>query len=321
MASTDVTEVGTAHRFQGREFPIVVFDMVEEQGMRRRIALASLSGKPYERDGVRLFNVAVTRAQTRLYLIGSGKQVENAPAGTPLAQIASMIRARRARVVRAAALIAPTAVDQDDSQLGPFGSELAKILAEHVRVTDISDERAFYQTFAEQLDSARSSIWIWAPWSARRVQSLLPALTEAVNRGVKVTVFVRDPSDKLQGSDRFQVFLADLRAVVHNVVEVNVMHQKIVVIDEKTVLFGSLNALSQLRTREVMITMRGSYFARKVLEHEHAAEFAVPPRCGECQGTQVELRRNGSRDWRWRGTRKAALNGRQTGGMLGRSRP
>jgi AAA domain-containing protein/phospholipase D-like protein len=299
-ASADVTEVGTAHRFQGREFPIVVFDMVEEQGMPRQIALASLSGKRYERDGVRLFNVAVTRAQTRLYLIGSGKRVASAPAGTPLAQIASMIRARQARVVKAAALIAPTAANQDDSQLGPFGRELAEVLAEHVRVTDISDERAFYQAFAEQLDAARFSVWIWAPWTANKVRSLLPALAEAVNRGVKVTVFVRDPSDKLQGRDRFQELLADLRAVIHNVVEVNVMHQKIVVIDEETVLLGSLNPLSQNRSREVMITMRGGYFARKVLEHEHATEFAVPPRCGACQGTQVALRRNGPRDWHWR---------------------
>ncbi|MGW5656563.1 hypothetical protein [Streptomyces humi] len=40
------------------------------------------------------------------------------------------------------------------------------------------------------------------------------------------------------------------------VVSVNVMHQKIVVIDEQTVLLGSLNSLSQSHSREVMLTIK-----------------------------------------------------------------
>ncbi|MEV0006414.1 AAA domain-containing protein [Micromonospora sp. NPDC050980] len=58
-----VTEVGTAHRFQGREFPIVVFDLVEDTRDKRWIARASLRGSTWERDGTRLFNVAVTRTR------------------------------------------------------------------------------------------------------------------------------------------------------------------------------------------------------------------------------------------------------------------
>ena len=50
------------------------------------------------------------------------------------------------------------------------------------------------------------------------------------------------------------------------------MHQKIVVIDEHTVLLGSLNSLSQSRSREVMLTIKGGHFARKILTHEHAED-------------------------------------------------
>ena len=49
-----------------------------------------------------------------------------------------------------------------------------------------------------------------------------------------------------------------------------------------------------------MITMRGGHFARKLLEHEHAAEFARHPRCGSCQGTSVDLRRRRNGEWYWR---------------------
>ncbi len=103
---------------------------------------------------------------------------------------------------------------------------------------------------------------------------------------MRATLFVRDPGDQLQGRPDYQRYLADLRAVLSTVVEINVMHQKIVIIDEKTVLLGSLNSLSQS--------------ARMLLEHEHASDIAVPPRCGACRGTMIDLRRRRAGDWYWR---------------------
>ncbi|MER6111818.1 phospholipase D-like domain-containing protein [Streptomyces hirsutus] len=146
----------------------------------------------------------------------------------------------------------------------------------------------------------RASVWLWAPWVANRVRGVLPLLREAAGRGVRVTVFIRDDTDKLQASPNSQSLIADLRAVVHTVVPVNVMHQKIAVIDERTVMLGSLNTLSQSWTREVMVTMRDGHFARKLLEHEHAKLFARPPKCARCGGTSIELRRRTNGTWFWR---------------------
>ena len=268
------------------------------------MAEATRRGTNYHRDGVRLFTVAVTRAQTRLYLIGSGRQIAAASAGSPLAQIASMVRSGRAQVVSATELITPTPLTEVEPLRGPFGSELAEVLAEHVRVADIHDERSFYEVFAEYLNAARRSIWIWSPWAAKRMWQLHQVLAGAVDRGIKVTLFVRDPSDSVQGRPEQQQCLAELRALV-NVVEVNLMHQKIVVVDENVVLLGSLNTLSQRRSREVMLVMRGAHFAKKLLAHEHSAEFASPPRCGACHGSKVDLRRRttqrpGESGWYWR---------------------
>lgn len=297
-----VTEVGTAHRFQGREFQVVIFDLVEDEHRRRWMAEASRNGTNYERNGVRLFTVAVTRAKTRLYLIGSRRRVDAAPRGTPLGYIAGMLRTGQVDAVRATELITPTPiVGAELPELGPFGNELAEILAEHIEVAYIHDERTFYQVFSEYLNQADRSIWIWAPWTTpKRVRLLLPVLTNAVGRGVRVTLFVRDPRDPLQGRPAYQQYLADLRSVVNTVVEINVMHQKIVVIDEKTVMLGSLNVLSQSWTREVMLVMHGGHFARRLLEDERAEDFASPPRCGACRGTKVNLRRSGrTGDWFW----------------------
>jgi hypothetical protein len=299
--SGTVTEVGTAHRFQGREFPVVVFDLVEDDRSERWMSAASLNADDYARSGIRLFNVAITRAQTRLYLIASRRRVDAAKPDSPLACVSQLLRERRARMVSGACLVAPTVLrDKDRFGLGVFGNELADVLAEHVRISDISDERQFYDTFAGHLSTAERSIWLWAPWTTSRVTSLLPVLTDAVARGVAVRLFVRDPSDNLQGRTSSQAYLAQLRTALPTVVEVHEMHQKIVVIDERIVLLGSLNALSQRTTREVMLTLHGEHFARKLLEHEHATVFAAPPRCGACRGTTVQLRRTKQKGWHWR---------------------
>jgi hypothetical protein len=301
VATGAVTEVGTVHRFQGREFPIVVFDLVEDEYSRRWMAEAWSRGSTYQRNGVRLFTVAVTRTKTRLYLIGSRRKINSARQGTPLAQIAAMLRARQAHAVRATELITPTAVvGAELPDLSPFDSDLAETLAEHVQVADIHDERSFYEALSGYLNQARRTIWIWAPWAAKRVRSLLPVLTDAVGRGVQVTLFVRDPGDPLQRRPDYQRYLSDLRSVLSAVVEINVMHQKIVIIDENTVLLGSVNVLSQSWTREVMLVMRGAYFARKLLEHERASDFAAPPRCAACSGTKIDLRRRRTGEWYWR---------------------
>ncbi|QSB16863.1 AAA family ATPase [Natronosporangium hydrolyticum] len=60
------TEVGTAHRFQGREFDVVVFDLVEDHTDRRWMAQARADRPGFPRDGFRLFTVAITRVKSRL---------------------------------------------------------------------------------------------------------------------------------------------------------------------------------------------------------------------------------------------------------------
>lgn len=297
-----LAEVGTAHRFQGRQFPIVIFDTVEDEYGDRWMANANRTGDTFRRDGIRLFNVAVTRAQHRLYLIGSRKKIEAAKAGTPFGHLAAMIRQQRARVVRANRLVTPTSTPDDELTrlAATFTGELAELLAEHVRVTDIHDERTFYEALDGHLTTAERSIWLWAPWTTTRVKQMVPLLRDAVDRGVWVTLFVRDPGDQVQRKPAHQQFLADLRSVLQSVVEVNVMHQKILVIDEKTVVLGSLNVLSQSWTREVMVTMRGAHFARKLLQHEHAKDFSRPPACGACGLRKVDLRRRRNGRWYWR---------------------
>ncbi|MEW2399910.1 AAA domain-containing protein [Streptomyces sp. NPDC046862] len=296
-----LAEVGTAHRFQGREFPVVVFDTVEGADGRdlwMSLAHREPGASDWARNGVRLFNVAATRVQTRLYVIGSWERIRSAKNGTAFTHLAALVGTPGVRRLRAGHLITPP--HEDAPNLGEFGSALADVLARHVEITGIDDETTFFSTFEDEIRQASASLWLWAPWVANRVRGILPLLREAAGRGVRVTVFIRDDTDQLQARPDSQSLIADLRAVVHTVIPVNFMHQKIAVIDERTVMIGSLNTLSQSWTREVMVTIRGGHFARKILEHQHAELFTRPPKCARCGGRSIELRRRRSGVWFWR---------------------
>ncbi len=300
-----LAEVGTAHRFQGREFPVVIFDLVEGSA-GKALWMAQAGRGPgtdrWRQNGLRLFNVAITRVQTRLYLLGSGGRIAAAAPGTAFAHLNGRIN----RTVAGTALITPRTV-ADSDRLGPFGSRLRDVLGRHVEITDIDDEREFFETFINAIRTARASLWIWAPWVAKRVRQLIPHLMEAAARGVRIVVFIRDPSDVVQRAS--VELVAELRAAVHTAVLVNVMHQKIIVVDEQTVMIGSLNALSQSWTREIMVTIRGAHFARKILEHEHAEVFTSPPTCPKCGRADVDLRRRRSDVWYWRCFNRACPGG------------
>ena len=61
-------ECGTAHRFQGRQFEIVVFDLMQDD-RPRWAAAADLHGTERQASGAKLLNVAVTRVRRQLYLV------------------------------------------------------------------------------------------------------------------------------------------------------------------------------------------------------------------------------------------------------------
>jgi hypothetical protein len=295
-AGGPLAEVGTAHKFQGREFPVVVFDTVETRlGGPGWVARATLGdGNSWHRDGVRLFNVAATRVKHRLYVIASGERVRRAPSGTALGHFRDLLEQEHVLPVSAAKLITPSG--WDPLPLGPESAALAEVLARHIEVTDINDEVTFFAQLTSLIDDAAASVWLWSPWVANRLfrLKLLPRLKAAIDRGVKIVLFTRDPGDPGQQKDISVKAVKALRDIGVHIVEVYHGHQKVIVVDEHTVMLGSLNALSHSDTREVMITTRGAHFAVKLLAELHAKEFSAPPRCGACHGEQVDLRRSGS---------------------------
>ncbi|NUT46926.1 MAG: hypothetical protein HOV94_06320 [Saccharothrix sp.] len=287
-----VVPVGTAHSFQGREFDTVIFDLVEDgQGW---ISKASVHKGSFEYSGVRLFGVGITRARHRLYLIVNSRvAVKGAVGDSPLGAVRRLARAGRIQWVRASALLGL----QDEHEYTPVSSvedELHEVLRGLVEVTDIEDEFAFKDTLAKNLAKARRSVWMWSPWVGKHGKRFMPLIADAVARGVDVRVFTREDNDFIQRNDTNQKWLEALRDTGARIIRARLEHKKIVVIDQRVVLIGSLNALSHGNSREVMLTLRGTAFAKRLLTDLGADGIADPPSCTRCH-TEMELHRSGDR--------------------------
>ncbi|MGB6073203.1 MAG: AAA domain-containing protein [Rhodococcus sp. (in: high G+C Gram-positive bacteria)] len=83
-------ECGTAHKFQGRQYNVVILDLMQDSGPLRWAAQADLSGNKREVSAAKLLNVGITRAQQRLYIIGDWRVVRSTQ--TPgMTAIASLV--------------------------------------------------------------------------------------------------------------------------------------------------------------------------------------------------------------------------------------
>jgi hypothetical protein len=282
--------VGTVHAFQGREYPAVVFDLVEDGS--GWVARGSWDDGSWAADGLRLFGVGITRARSRLYLLANGERVRSARTG-PLAEVCRGVDRGEIECWSAAALLG-----MDEPPPVPIDStfaEVSEILQQLVTVTDINDEHTFGRELEQYLGVAQGEVWMWSPWIANRAREVVPLIRAAVSRGVDVRVFIRPDEDHIMSRPSAQNQLPGLRSSGAKVIRSDHEHRKIVVIDQETVLLGSLNALSNQRggrTREIMITMKGRAFAARLLTELNAAEIGTPRPCTQC-GTQMEVRRRG----------------------------
>jgi AAA domain-containing protein/phospholipase D-like protein len=289
--------VGTVHAFQGREFPTVVFDLVEDG--HGWIAQARRDRGKYEDDGVRLFGVGITRAQHRFYLIGDRGAVRQAAHG-PLSAVRDAGLREQIQVWSGAALLGmvepPQFIDSAFTQV-------SEMLRNRVTVTDISDEKTFYAELERALNSASRRVWMWSPWISTRAEQITPLITAAVSRNVNVCVFLRPDDDRNMARNWAQRQLPALYSSGATVIRSDHEHRKIVVIDEQTVLFGSLNTLSNSKgsnTRESMLTLKGGEFAHRLLEELRVRELGTPRPCVHCAKICQVKREGGKRTaWSW----------------------
>ena len=126
------------------------------------------------------------------------------------------------------------------------------------------DEKTFYQAFVADLEASKSEVIIESPFiTSERMKMVYPSLVRLINRGVRVYVVTRDPSEHINGyEEQSEKEIQALEALgVQVLICVGNHHRKLAIIDREILWEGSLNILSQMKSREFMRRLEGGGFA------------------------------------------------------------
>ena len=235
---------GTAYTFQGNEAPVMIFDLVnDEPHWQIRMFNPRRDG-----DTMRLLNVALTRAQRRLIVVGDFAWIEKQARKAFLGQLVRELKAT-ASIVDARELlpqgIASRAAQAQRSSLASRDEPVPPQL--------VVTQELFFDFLARDLAMAHARVVIYSPFAAfERVGRLESSLRATVERGVEVWVVTKPLEERRRDRTIYEQIESGLRSWGIQVAHKRGMHEKLVFIDDRVLWQGSLNPLSQSTTQEVM---------------------------------------------------------------------
>jgi phosphatidylserine/phosphatidylglycerophosphate/cardiolipin synthase-like enzyme len=130
--------------------------------------------------------------------------------------------------------------------------------------TSLHDEKTFYPHFLSDLEQSQSEVIIESPFiTLARMKTFWPVFRRLVARGVKVYILTRDPREHTDGyDDQSEVEIQEFEAVgIQVLMCTGNHHRKLAIIDRNILWEGSLNILSQAKSREFMRRLEDGGFA------------------------------------------------------------
>jgi len=121
--------------------------------------------------------------------------------------------------------------------------------------SELHDEKTFYRQFIADLLHCKKEVIIESPFiTTERMRMLHPIFEKLVARNVKIYVMTRNPREHSEALEvqaeveiqRFEKLGVQVLLCTEN------HHRKLAIIDREILWEGSLNILSQCRSREIM---------------------------------------------------------------------
>lgn len=142
--------------------------------------------------------------------------------------------------------------------------------------SSLHDESTFYKQFIIDLLKAKEEIWIESPFiTTERMNMLVPVFNKLINRGIRVYVVTRDPQEHespyAEQSEREIRYFE--RIGIQTLICSGNHHRKLAIIDRNILWEGSLNILSQIKSREIMRRFDGGGFAVEMFNYLKLERF------------------------------------------------
>lgn len=239
----DLVHTGTIHSFQGSEADIVIFDLVVDEP-HWKVGIFNHENNSSNR---RLFNVAITRARHKLFLVGNINYcIKQSNKESELRRLLTDITQRK------------NTTYFDAKNLFPFlFPSMPKPINGKIEMPDdrlCLTQEYFYDYFYQDIENAQKIIIIYSAFIANdRLSEMLGNLQRAINTGINVYVITKAPEERgKKEAFLYEGFIKILKKNNIRVIYKKGMHEKLVFIDNDIIWSGSLNVLSYSNTQEVM---------------------------------------------------------------------
>lgn len=142
--------------------------------------------------------------------------------------------------------------------------------------SSLFDESTFYHQFTKDLLRCSSEVVVESPFiTSERMRMLFPYFKVLIEKGVKVYVLTRDPREHTESMEpqseteiqRFERLGVQVLLCTGN------HHRKLAILDRKILWEGSLNILSQSKSREIMRRIEGREPVIEMLEFLKLTRF------------------------------------------------
>ena len=291
-------EAGTVHRYQGDEKNVMIIDIPDSHGEQR--AGIFLDADHVEDSGAMLFNVAVSRAKGHLIVFANLAYLDQKLPGYAILRHILSEMQDRGMVVDVRDVLAMYPIADELRRLGrPFN------LSPDAEKTGLFNQHDFEHVCMADLDLAQKGIAIFSGFiTEQRVAAYETLFRRKKSEGIAIRCVTRPP--KNNGSIPIEQGKTALDGLEHMGCVVDTrgeIHEKVVIIDDKIVWFGSLNPLSHTaRTDEVMARIEGKDLALQIAAFmsldrgvrsdtaEGISTKAENPRCPEC-GARTSYRK------------------------------
>jgi phosphatidylserine/phosphatidylglycerophosphate/cardiolipin synthase-like enzyme len=147
----------------------------------------------------------------------------------------------------------------------------------HLTTSRLYNDQTFYKSFVRDIALSKKEVIIESPFiTTGRVEMLLPTIRKAVSRGVKIVVNTRQPQEHdtymCREAESSVSTLLDYGA---KVLFTGGHHRKLVIVDRSILWEGSLNALSQNNSCEVMRRVESDLLAGQMIDFTGIRKFLL----------------------------------------------
>lgn len=262
---------GTIHSFQGSEADIVIFDLVIDEPHWK--ANLFMNDKEVNDNLRKMFNVAITRAKYKLYIVGNFSYCQKRAKNNALSELLDKL------------ILDKKLIKEDVRELLPdiafsgrrdsFAFDLTQ--SKHI----VCREESFNDKFISDISYFKKRLIIYSPFiTENRLSVLLPYFVDAISHGKQIVVVTKAPSDRGKSEiAQYQKCEKELANIGVNLIHKKGMHEKLIFVDNEAIWIGSLNALSFTGfTGEVM-----HRFMDKELTEEYEKLFEIDHICKSVQ--------------------------------------